>query len=300
MNEVRIASAAAAGSAMIAGASIVATRFVIGQTDPLSLAFYRFALASFCFLPLIVVALREKAVSPRDLVAIAALGTLFFGFFPWAFSASLNYTTAGRGAVGIATIPIATLILSFVFGRESVSIQKIIGVILAFCGVTVAFSDALMSDDGVGDYLLGDALMLVAAFIAAIYTVFAQPYLQRYGPFVVTGLAMILGALAMATLNITIGNLTGIPSFSSSGWIAVLFLGIVGGAIQWALYTWALRWISPIRVAIFATLTPISAVILANLILGESLTVWLIFGLILIIAAIFVANLSGSVRRKDM
>ncbi|MGI9523976.1 MAG: EamA family transporter, partial [Hyphomicrobiaceae bacterium] len=64
------------------------------------------------------------------------------------------------------------------------------------------------------------------------------------------------------------------------------------------LYTWALRWISPVSVAVFATLTPISAVILANVILGEALTVWLILGLALVIAAIFVANVPTSVGRK--
>lgn len=298
MNETWSASAAAASSAIIAGASIVATRFVVGQTDPLSLAFYRFALASLCFLPLVIVALREKAVNPRDLVVIAGLGTLFFGFFPWAFSASLNYTTAGRGAVGIATIPIATLLLSFVFGREHVSAQKVIGVLLAFFGVAIAFGDALISNKNAGDYLFGDALMLVAAFIAAIYTVFARPYLERYGPLVVTGLAMVLGALAIAMLKVSIGDLTDFPRFSASGWFAVLFLGIVGGAIQWGLYTWALRWISPVSVAVFATLAPISAVILANVILGEALTVGLILGLVLVIAAIFVANISTSVGRK--
>ena len=171
---------------------------------------------------------------------------------------------------------------------------------LAFLGVSVAFGDALLSDSGTGDYLFGDALMLVSAFIGAIYTVFAGPYLRRYGPLFVTGLAIILGALALATLNLMIGNLNDFPRFSATGWAAVFFLGIGGGAIQFTLYTWPLRWISPTRVALFLTLAPISAMLLASAILGEQLTVWLVVGLTLVLAAIFVANALNSVRREAL
>ncbi|MCP4780941.1 MAG: DMT family transporter [Hyphomicrobium sp.] len=285
---------------MLAGASVVATRFVIGETDPITLAFCRFSIASSCFLPFVIVAYRGKAVSARDLAAIAALGIIFFGLFPWTFSASLNNTTAARGAVGLSTMPIATLLLSVIFGRESLSLRSAISVFLAFVGVSVAFGDALLSDSGSRDYLFGDALMLVTALIGAIYTVFAGPYLRRYGPLFVTGLAVILGALALATLNLMIGNLKEFPQFSTNGWAAVLFLGTGGGAIQFMLYTWPLRWISPTRVALFLTLAPISAMLLASVILGEQLTVWLVVGLTLVLAAIFVANARHFVRRPAL
>jgi drug/metabolite transporter (DMT)-like permease len=68
----------------------------------------------------------------RDTATIASLGTLFFGFFPWAFSAALQYTTAARGAIGIATIPIQTLILAVFFGREVLIYAKLLSVSLAF------------------------------------------------------------------------------------------------------------------------------------------------------------------------
>ena len=290
MDKSRLASAAAAVSALLAGASVVATRFVVVETSPVTLAFYRYALASICFLPFVLMSFREKAVGTLDLFAIAALGLLFFGLFPWTFSASLNYTTAARGAVGLSTMPIATLALSVVFRQERLSPRKLFSVLLASVGVVVAFGDALVSDDESGDYLFGDALMLTTAFLGAIYTVFTGPYLRRYGALFVTGLAIVFGAFGLAALNLVIGNLGEPPSFSTAGWAAVLFLGIGGGAIQFALYTWSLRYISPTRVAIFLTLAPISAMLLASTILGEQLTVWLVLGLVLVLAAIYVAN----------
>jgi drug/metabolite transporter (DMT)-like permease len=51
MNKVTMANIGAAGASLIAGISIVATRFVIVETDPMSLAFFRYLIAFFCLLP---------------------------------------------------------------------------------------------------------------------------------------------------------------------------------------------------------------------------------------------------------
>jgi EamA-like transporter family len=51
MNKIVLAHAAAATAALSAGAAVVATRFVIGETDPVSLVFYRYVISVICFAP---------------------------------------------------------------------------------------------------------------------------------------------------------------------------------------------------------------------------------------------------------
>jgi drug/metabolite transporter (DMT)-like permease len=68
----------------------------------------------------------------------------------------------------------------------------------------------------------------------------------------------------------------------------VIFLGTVGAAIQFSLFTWALRWLLPSRAVIYLTLSPITAILLAGVMLGEAVTPVLIVGFV--IAGIFVAN----------
>jgi probable blue pigment (indigoidine) exporter len=70
----------------------------------------------------------------------------------------------------------------------------------------------------------------------------------------------------------------------------VIFLGTLGAAIQFSLFTWALRWLPPSRVVIYLTLNPIVAILLASLFLGETVTPVLIAGLVFVIGGIFVAN----------
>ncbi len=223
------------------------------------------------------------------------LGVIFFGFFPWAFSAALQYTTAARGAIGLATIPVQTLIVAAMFGRERISGRKFISVALAFAGIAVVFGPEAYAGK-VNSYLIGDGLMLLGAFSAAIYSTFSRPVFSAYGPMFVTATGMVCGLLALAPVAVAKGALGGWPHFSAEGWAAVVFLGTVGAVVQFGLFNWALRWLPPSRVVIYLTLNPISAMLLGNLMLGETVTVLLIVGLFFVISGILVANVGFSKR----
>ena len=298
MNKFVLANLAAAAAALSAGASVVATRLVIGETDPVTLSFYRYVIAALCMAPILPFVWPRDRLPLSEILKIALLGALFFGFFPWAFSASLQYTTASRGAIGLSTIPIQTLIIAALFGREVLSRNKIVSVGLAFAGIAIVFGPEALEAAG-SDVLLGDALMLLGAFSAAVYSVFGRTTLGRHGPVFVTALAMIFGALSLLPLAAAGGAVAAIPTFSREGWYAVLFLGTLGGAIQFSLFTWALRWLPPTRTVIYLTLNPISAMLLAVAILGESVTAVLITGLVFVLSGIFLANLPRKQNRED-
>ena len=87
-----------------------------------------------------------------------------------------------------------------------------------------------------------------------------------------------------------IGEPIQLPNFSPVNWWIILFLGVVGAAIQFASYMWALGWISPSTAGISLTLAPISAFIFAWPILGEAISYQAIVGLILVVSAIVIMN----------
>lgn len=289
MNKIVLAHAAAATAALSAGAAVVATRFVIGETDPLSLVFYRYLISVICFVPVLPAIWPRARLDPSEYARIAILGVVFFVFFPWAFNASLQYNPAARGAVGLATIPIQTLLVAAVFGREPMTAAKIAGVLLAFSGIFVAFGAAAFGR-GHSDYLVGDGLMLLGVLCAAIYSVFSRATLMRHGPVFVTASAMafaVAGLLPVVALHR--GSLA-LPTFTLAGWIAVVFLGTIAGAVQFSLFTWALRWLTPTTTVLYLTLNPIAAMVLGSLMLGESLTVELVAGMALVLTGILVGT----------
>lgn len=286
-----LANLAGATGCALTGASVVATRFVVDQTDPVTLAFLRYAIAVLCLLPIALWLKRGREIALRDLTAIAVLGLLFFGVFPWLFSLSLQYTSAARGALALATAPLMTLILSSVLRAEPFGVVKLAAVLTAIIGVIIALSSGEQGLAAAGpDYWIGDLIMLGAALVAAIYAVAVKPLLGRHPALLVTALSMVAGAIGLAVPGLVIAIRAGLPGFDWPGVVAVLFLGIGGGAMQFGLWVWAVSRLQPSHAALFLTLTPITAMVLGVAILGEPLTGPLLIGLVLVIAGLLAIN----------
>jgi drug/metabolite transporter (DMT)-like permease len=289
MNKVLLAHAAAAAAALSAGTAVVATRFVIGETDPISLVFYRYFVSVICFAPLLPTLWPKGRIGAAEYAKIAMFGILFFVLFPWAFNASLQHVPAARGAVGLATIPIQTLLVAAAFGRERMSTAKVAGVVLAFSGILIAFGAAAIGH-GNAAYLYGDFLMLLGVFCAAAYSVFSRPTLARHGPLFVTALGMAFAVVVlMPVVAVTSGGGT-LPTFTLKGWMAVAFLGTIAGTLQFSLFMWALRWLPPTTTVLYLTLNPITAMVLGVILLGEKLPFELMAGMVLVLAGIVIGN----------
>ncbi len=81
MNKMIQASLAAALASISFGASVVVTRYVISDIEPMLLAFLRFLIASLCLAPIFLVGAQER-LRAFDLAAISALGVVFLDSFP--------------------------------------------------------------------------------------------------------------------------------------------------------------------------------------------------------------------------
>ena len=297
MNKIVLAHAAAAAAALSAGAAVVATRFVIAETDPISLVFYRYLISVVCFVPLLPAIWPLARLAASEYAKIALFGILFFVLFPWAFNAALQYNPAARGAVGLATVPIQTLLVAVAFGKERLTATKISGVALAFSGITVAFGAAAFRRDN-SSALLGDGLMLVGVLCAAVYSVFSRATLMRHGPLFVTALAMAFAVAALLPIVAFRQPAIALPAFSPQGWMALLFLGTIAGTVQFSLFMWALRWLSPTTTVLYLTLNPVTAMLLGTALLGEKLTTELVAGMTLVLAGILIGNGLYSIPRR--
>ena len=157
--------------------------------------------------------LAEGARSGRRRHYHRAAGRGVLRIFPWAFSAGLQYTTAARGAIGIATIPIQTLIVAAIFGREKLTRRNLLSVALGFAGIAIVFGPEAYRGE-VLRHWLGDGLMLLGGLSAAIYSVFGRPMFRRLGSMFVMVLAVVFGLLTLTLLAAASGVLTNWPTFS--------------------------------------------------------------------------------------
>lgn len=279
--------AAAILSSALGGSAAAITRYVIGASDPVTLAAFRFGIGFVLILPL---ALAMHARWPRgyDSLAVALLGLLFFCLFFVVYNVALSYTSAARGSLALSTLPLTTMIVASLFRKESLTKRKTAGVLIAIGGVAIALWTGL--GDAPPDAWRGDLVMAAATLCMALYNVWSKPLMMRSSMlgFLATGMGF--GAAASIVLAWFSGGFQSTLAFSAAQWAAVICLGVFGGAAAFYLWVYALERTTPTRVANTMTVNPIAASLLAAVLIGEPLGANLLLGIGAVGAGIWLAS----------
>jgi drug/metabolite transporter (DMT)-like permease len=256
---------------------MVATRFVIDQTGPASLALLRYAIGVLCLLPVALATPRPRFAA-RDLVPIALLGIVQFGVLIALLNVGLRSIPAARAAVIFATLPLLTMLLATALGHERLGIAKAAGVLLTIVGVAVALGEKAVRGGGGTETWIGEAAVFASALSGAICSVLYRPYVRRYPTVPVSALAMLASVGFLAALAAGEGFFTDGPSLTRGGWAAVAFIGVSSG-VGYFLWLWALGNAPATEVTVFLSLSPFTAAALGALLLAERVSVPIALGL---------------------
>ncbi|MBV8752489.1 MAG: DMT family transporter [Hyphomicrobiales bacterium] len=265
--------------------ALACSRFVISATDAVALGAWRYCVGFVCLLP-ITLAVRGRWPPRADWTAVALLGLLFFAIFPVLYNLSIAYTTAARASLALSTLPLLTMLAAAALGIETLTLRKSAGVVIAVAGVAAALAAGL-ADAPAGAWR-GDLLMVAGAFCMALYNVWSRPFIARSSPLAFLTGGMGVGAACLAVVALAGGGL--VPqAFGAPQWAAVLFVGVFGAALNFYLWVWALERTTPTRVATTITVNPVSASLLAVLILGEPIGLNLGLGIAAVLVGICIA-----------
>jgi drug/metabolite transporter (DMT)-like permease len=274
-------------SSALGGGAAVATRFLIGGFDPLTIAMIRFGGGALCLLP-VALLLRPKLPPRADWPAVAALGFLFFAVFFVVYNLALSYTTVARGTLALSTLPLMTMVVGALLGLEALSARKTAGVLLAMGGVAIALSASLgIAPAGAWQ---GDLIMAGATICMALYNVYSRPYTQRSSPLGFLTFGMVVGGGATILFGLVTGRAATILSFDTTQAMVSLYLAAGGGAFGFFLWVLALKYASPTRVANTITVNPMLAMAAGAMFLGEPVTLPLILGLAAVCAGVWLAT----------
>lgn len=279
---------AAAGAGILVGAAMVATRFVIAQSAPASLAFLRYFIGC-CFLAPAVVLGPRARFAPRDLLPIGALGIAQFGILIALLNYALTFIPSGRAALIFATLPLLTMLFAAALGHERMTTPKTLGVLLTIAGVGVALGEQALQPGGTTQTWVGEVAVFGSALIGAACSVLYRPYLRRYPTVPVSAFAMLASVGFLAVPAATEGFFGAWPRFTPAGWSAVVFIGSCSG-VGYYLWLWALNHTTPTRVTVFLALSPITAAGLGALLLAEPLSTPFLIGLTCVALGLWLAH----------
>jgi drug/metabolite transporter (DMT)-like permease len=277
---------AAVLSSALGGIAGGTTRFVIGATDPVTLGVFRFGTGFLILLP-IALASGRRWPKGRDWIAASLLGILFFFAFSVLFNLAYSLTTAARGALALSTMPVMTMLVAAVFGAERLSLRKSMGVAIAMGGVALALASGL--GDAPAGAWRGELVMLIATLCMSLYNVWSRPFMARADPLTFLTAGMGAAAACLLVWAILIGGFSVVRDFGAAQWLAVAYLGVLGSAVIFFLWVYALSHTTPTKAAVSITVNPIFAALVGALVIGEPVGIDLIIGLVAVFAGIWIA-----------
>jgi drug/metabolite transporter (DMT)-like permease len=215
------------------------------------------------------------------------LAGLLFGVEFLLIFGGLDYTSVARSSLLVNTMPFWLLVAGHFFLGERMSVRKVTGLLLAFGGLVLVFSDKL-SQPG-PDALIGDLMSLGAGLVwAATYVVIKGTKLADAG-----AEKLLLYQLAFsAVVAAFIMPFSGPPIRDANAiatW-AMLFQAVYIVAFTYVLWFWLVGRYPVSGLASFTVLTPVFGVLFGGLLLGEPLGATIFLALGLITAGLILVN----------
>ena len=212
------------------------------------------------------------------------------------FNLAFRYTTAARGSLALSTLPLMTMLVGAAFGVEALDSRKGVGVVIAMAGAAVALVSGL-ADAPAGAWR-GDLIMIAATMVMALYNVWSRPFIVRSSPLAYVTAGMGFGSACLVAVAAWSDSYASVASFHAPQWMAVVYLGVFGGAAAFFLWVFALERTTPTRTAITMTINPVFASAVGALILGEPIGINLVVGLVAVFAGIWIATSDSAGKKR--
>lgn len=276
---------------------------------PLFSAGIRFFLAGIILM--IIFKLKRKEIMPhifskRIMYAGFCLTFMTFASLYW----SEQYISSGLAAVLSATGPMMILLIQAKRNREKLQREQLVALVIALIGV-IFVSLPGMHQQVSFIWSIACIVLVIGELFYGIGSIRSKEILSdlsNVSPFLINGIQMFYGGILLLIASIIVEqpNVTVLTSWSVQ-WpiLYLIFIGSIGGH---GLYYWLLSKTNPVFPSTWLYVSPLIAIIVGYIILGEPLNPTMGMGACLILIGVFLANRStlrayfkkGQLLEKEM
>jgi drug/metabolite transporter (DMT)-like permease len=220
---------------------------------------------------------REPLPRGKTLLQLIGMGALGYVGQSFAYLTATKYASPGLVALLLYLYPTFVAILSAIFLKEHISRLKILALLLALTGTALTV-------DPRGGELPGVLMAISAATIYSVYILVGTNVMRQVT--VVQSSTVIFTAAGAVFGMLTFSSGPHFPA-SSFGWAAVAAIVLIATVIPVVTFLAGLERIGPTNAAMLSTLEPVVTVLMAALLLGETLRLVTLIGGLLILTSVF-------------
>jgi drug/metabolite transporter (DMT)-like permease len=285
--------AAFAGIYVIWGTTYLAISFAIQSMPPFMSGAVRFGLAGL----LMYVWLRWRDPRPfagTSITMMALTGVLLSGLGNGLVLFAQQGIPSGIAALIVAAVPVIVLIFDWVFfSKRAPTKQALLGTAVAIAGVvTIVMHTRTLSGNAQPLYLLA---MVVAVTAWSLGTLVQKRSANQATVLSFTCGQMLFGGAFQLFMSLATGEW---PRFDPSaitltGVFAIAYLVVFGSIVGLNCYLWLLTRVAAPKVATYALVNPVVAMVLGSVVLGERVTVLAMFAAALVLLGVALIVFQG-------
>lgn len=271
------------------GMSFIWSTIALEQYAPITVIFFRLVLSSIFMFLIIKITRNTEKIDPTDRkwFLLLAFAEPFFYFLGENFG--LMYVSPAVTSAIIATIPLVTPIIAFVFLRERVDRATVIGIIISFSGIIYMLVNR---DFSLNASPKGILLLFLAVFSAVAYTFFIRKLANKYKAITILTWQNIIGTIYFLPLFLIFDFrqvLTIVPSTATV--MALVQLSVFASSLAFLLFIIVVAKLGMVKANIFTNLIPVFTAIFAYYIIGEAITIQKVLGILMVITGIVISQI---------
>ena len=279
---------------VIWASSFVFVKIGLEYMGPLTIAGFRYFLASLILLPFLLhKGTVKQPISRRIWLRLFAIGISAYTIGNGALFWGLKYLPATTVSFLMSLSPLLILLGGSVWLKEIPTRWQVLGVIVSLLGSVLFFSSGLQSGE-----LVGIIIVMIGLMGFMLFGILGREIAKEKQ----------LDTLTLTTIPLAIGGsfllliafpLEGIPLLSIKSVGIALWLAIINTALAYVLYNHSLQILTALEMNVMLNLTPLGTALLAWWLLGESLGFAQIIGMvIMIMGVIFVQRSHNNLSKR--
>lgn len=276
------------------GSTYLAIRVVVETLPPFLSAGVRFIVASAVLAAWLVArdGIGRLRVSWTQLRSAGIVGVSLLLFGNGFVQVGERDVPSGLAALLIGSVPLWVVVYRRIAG-EPIGVSTLAGVLLGFAGVGF-----LALPRGISGEIapIGLAFILVASACWAWGTFVSKRLELPRDPLVSTTLQQLLGGIGLVAAALLTGEVFQLDpaAWSERSLVALGYLVVFGSLVAFSAYTWLLVHVPVSKVATYAYVNPVVAVVLGALVLAEPVTATILVGAAMVITAVaFIVRQQG-------
>ncbi len=252
----------------------VASKPLMGFVDPLVLTFWRFACGILILGTVMLIKRRKVNLSPGKILVMALMGILNTFMSMSFLQLAVKHDSAARAATVFCSNPVFVLIFAAVLGWEKFSKRKGFGLFLAVAGLVLVTGLHTMTID------TGTLYALAASITFALYILLGKKASLNCDPVTVNVISFAFGLAALA-IWLTVSGISLSPAPLKTELPSFLFLGIGVSGLGYVTFHTSIRKLGAGNASIIFLLKPAVTTVLAIILIGETVSLNFVIGLLL-------------------